>query len=326
MVVLLSEVQGERLTPACRAAVRAIADAVAVAPSDTEDAPVWVSLDLRTLLDDKVAKASGDAIAGAIDLLNRLLTVRLIGLDERSGERRASALLAEWRLGSGEGGRKRAGVPCRLLIAPYAAAALRGSNGRRRIDVEIARGLTGHAGALFGLLQDRRSARQWSPSLDELKARLGVAGRYANAKDFRVRVLEPAMTAINATGALTLSVELERRGRAVRVVHFRWENPDGARTAGGEVAATLAGEPPLVVMDRLARWLGEQPLAVRRAWWRRARELGAPNRPKATDVEHVGSWTGWVVEEMRRALAQGGDRPEEPTGRPNASLLDVAAQ
>lgn len=45
----------------------------------------------------------------------------------------------------------------------------------------------------------------------------------------------------------------------MRVVHFRWEHPDGARASGAEVAATLASESPHVAMDRLARWLGPAP-------------------------------------------------------------------
>jgi len=311
VAVLLTDVRGAPLTPACRTALQVLAEALESGGAPAGDPPLWLEIEARRLLGLKVGAAFGEMAEAVANVLDRLQGVRLVGLDERSGERRAAALLAEWRLGAGEGGRKRAGLPCHLLVTPFAATILRSGAMRLRIDVEAARRLTGHAGALFALLQDRRSAGRWSPSLDELKARLGVGGRYANTKDFRVRVLGPAVTAINGTGALALTVELERLGRAVRTVHFRWAEPTEARdeVAGAELAGALAGEPPLVVLDRLARWLGGQALTVRRTWWRRARELGAPHRPRATDTANVGAWVGWVAEDMLRALAAGDGRP-----------------
>lgn len=316
---VFTEIRGAQLTPSSRDALQVIAEAVVQATLRGRDGEggdpsgvVTVTIEGHRLASDP---ARPEDLA---ELLTRIADIRLAAVGRKDGGRLGGALLAAWRLEETSArGRKRGGLSCRLLLTPLGVAALRDGSTRVRLDAEVARRLTGHAQVLLGLLDDRRSAGQWRVPLPELKARLGLAERYANGKDFRVRVIEPAVEAIAATGVLDLKAAFEMNGRAWSAVRFQWSLPSagqkaaaacGQRNPTGEaagLAAALAGEPPLVVRDRVSSWLSEQPLRVRRAWWGRAQELGAQKRSGATEADNIGFWVGWVADEVVAALADG---------------------
>lgn len=59
-------------------------------------------------------------------------------------------------------------------------------------------------------------------SIEWMKERSGLTGKYADFKNFRVRVLEPAVNAINRTTDLTVSYETVSVGRKVTHVVFNY--------------------------------------------------------------------------------------------------------
>jgi Initiator Replication protein len=89
---------------------------------------------------------------------------------------------------------------------------------------------------LYQLLALYVSRRQVSETFDleDLRARLGVGrDKLARWKDFRVRVLEPAVAEICHLTPFTVTWEEVKRGRAVTAVRFGWakkDKPELART------------------------------------------------------------------------------------------------
>ncbi|MBK3798462.1 RepB family plasmid replication initiator protein [Azospirillum brasilense] len=325
-MAIFTKVRAPQMTAECRRALFLIAEAVKATSTKQNPGPLerqWVAIELTAhqLLGPTATLSDSALTEAAASLLDRLSDARLNGVPGRNRLGRCgAALLAEWHVEAsetepvrGRNRNRRSGPICKILLSPSAVEGLLSGTTLLRLDSEAARNLTGHARTLLELLLDRRSSGAWSPSLDELKARLGIPDRYANSKDFRVRCLDPAVAAINATGALAVATMLEREGRAVRTVHFTWTSPESPKLEKNDVeefAAGIAGEPPLVVMDRVATWLRGQSLAVRRAWWGRAQECGAPRRPKATDADSVGSWVGWIADELAQGLSHRETKPK----------------
>ncbi len=336
-MAIFTKVRAPQMTAECRRALFLIAEAVKATSTKQNPGPLdrqWVAIELTAhqLLGPAATLSDSALTEAAASLLDRLSDARLNGVPGRNRLGRCgTALLAEWHVEApeneparGRNRNRRNGPICKILLSPSAVEGLLSGTTLLRLDSEAARNLTGHARTLLELLLDRRSSGAWSPSLDELKARLGIPDRYANSKDFRVRCLDPAVAAINATGTLVVATMLEREGRAVRTVHFTWTSPESPKLEKNDVeefAAGITGEPPLVVMDRVATWLRGQSLAVRRAWWARAQECGAPRRSKATDVDSVGSWVGWIADELVQGLSCGITSPQQNSDTTGSNTL-----
>lgn len=305
---LLTEVGAVTLTPAQRAAVWEIAAVlderrVPAPPDPTTGEAVWIEVAAARL---RGAWGRDDNV-WLRELLRRLEGVRFGG--KAGADTWGGVLLAQWKITDG-------GRVVRLLLPPAGLAALRAPETFAKIDAEAAHRLPPHARTLYGLLADkqRQRVKRWPVELAELKALLGVAGRYdGRFNDFRRWVLEPGVKSINDFGVIRLSYEVERMGRRVDSVVFTWEAKaldEAAETARENVRHSKArgkqtpeapDAPPLVVTSRAAEWLSGQEASVRLTWWERARALGAPDQPAATARENVGRWAGWIAADLVRA-------------------------
>jgi len=77
---------------------------------------------------------------------------------------------------------------------------------------------------LYLNLKQWENVAKWNTDLDELKARLGVAGKYTAYKNFRVRVLDPAVEEINEHSDLLVDYIPTKENRWVVGLLFRIEN------------------------------------------------------------------------------------------------------
>lgn len=159
------------------------------------------------------------------ECLQRLTGLQLSG--EYRGDPWGAVLLAEWKITEG-------GAKVSLLIPPAGIQALRVPATFVKIEELAAVQLPGHARRLYGLLADRkRQARKsWTYSLEELRFALGVEQHksYDRFNNFRQRVLEPAVKAINDFGTVTVKMQPKKVGRSVDRVEFSWswKSPDAA--------------------------------------------------------------------------------------------------
>ena len=204
----------------------------------------------------------------------RVCLERLTGL-QISGEYRGTVwgavLIAEWHLPAG-------GETVRLLIPPAAVQALRAPATFARIETEAVHRLAGPAARLYAALADRRRMRQtwWTYDLDELRAVLGVPGKYPRWNTLRQWVLLPALEGIRKFGTLDLRMTPKKTGRRVVGVRFdwKWKSLDQVRETVEECeSATPYAErppapdaPPLIPETRqmrqdnvLAWWNGLPP-------------------------------------------------------------------
>lgn len=324
---LLTEVGAVALTPAQRAAVWEIAAVLderrVPAPADptTGDA-VWIEVAAARL---RGAWGRDDNV-WLRELLRRLEGVRFGG--KAGSDAWGGVLLAQWKITDG-------GRVVRLLLPPAGLAALRAPETFAKIDAEAAHRLPPHARTLYGLLADkqRQRVKRWPVELAELKALLGVAGRYdGRFDDFRRRVLEPSTAAINDFGVIRLSYEVERMGRRVDGVVFTWEakgldeaaetaRENGRHSAArGKCAPREPDAPPLVVTDRAVRFLAAAPVPVRVHWRAQAAERGYAETPADLSPEHVGRWAPWIAADLEAEglLEVTPPSPSPRTRRPGA--------
>lgn len=161
--------------------------------------------------------------------LERLTGVKLSG--EYRGDPWGAVVLAEWRITQG-------GSLARLLIPPAGVHALRSPANFTKIEASAAHRLTGHGRQLYAILADKKRLGRpfWVFDLEELRTLMGVEDRkaYDVWAQFRKRVLDPAVNAINDYGTVTVKMTPEKRGRAIYAVRFdwRWKDPhDVSETA-----------------------------------------------------------------------------------------------
>jgi hypothetical protein len=257
---LLTKVGGVELTPAQRKALWLLAAylderRVPAPASPTEGDAVWVEVPTKTLR----GEGGRSDNVWLRELLERMTGVRFGG-KARSNDWGA-VLLAQWEIING-------GTAARLLIPPAGLAALRSPDTFAKIDAEAVHRLPPHARTLYGLLADRQRQehKRWTVEVDELRALLGVADKYQGRfNNFRHRVLQPAVAAINDFGVIALRYEEERRGRAVVAVKFWWslkDLDDACATAkendrhskARRKVQEAADAPPLVVQDARRWW------------------------------------------------------------------------
>ncbi|WP_167345158.1 replication initiation protein [Pannonibacter indicus] len=154
--------------------------------------------------------------------------VKLSG--EYRGDPWGAVVLAEWHITEG-------GSLARLLIPPAGVHALRSPANFTKIEAHAAHRLTGHGRQLYAILSDKKRLGRpyWTFTLDELRALMGVEGSraYDRWNNFRARVIDPALEAINDYGTVSVTMTPEKRGRSVHAVRFdwRWKDPhDAAET------------------------------------------------------------------------------------------------
>ena len=207
------------LTPAMVSAIWEIAAALDASrtPANVPDA-VW--LELPTLqLRGEGSRADNVWLR---ECLERLTGVKLSG--EYRGDPWGAVVLAEWHITEG-------GSIARLLIPPAGIHALRSPQNFTKIEAHAAHRLTGHARQLYAILADKKRLGRpsWTFELAELRALMGVDDKksYDRWSDFRTRVLDPALEAINDYGTVSVKMVPQKRGRSVHAVRFdwRWKDP-----------------------------------------------------------------------------------------------------
>jgi len=281
------------LTPAMVAAIWEIAGALDAArlPSELANAH-WLEISTGRLRGEG---ARSDNV-WLRECLDRLTGIKLAG--EYRGDPWGAVVLAEWHIVDG-------GTLARLLIPPAGVHALRSPGNFAKIEADAAHRLSGHGQRLYALLADKkRLGRQsWTFPLGDLRALLGVADRaaYDRWSDFRTRVLDPAIAAINDFGTVRVSMSLEKTGRSVSAVRFDWEWRDAheasetvaenarhstarRRKQGDDAAPPMipasTGDPAAVaaparaaaslsrtdMTERALAWFGSLPADKREAW------------------------------------------------------------
>ncbi len=221
------------LTPAMTSAVWEIAGALdeARVPSEVSNA-VWLEIPTARL---RGPEARQDNV-WLRECLERLTGVKLSG--EYRGEPWGAVVLAEWHIVQG-------GSMARLLIPPAGIYALRSPANFTKIEVHAAHKLTGHARRLYAILSDKRhlSRPSWTWRVEELRQLLGVDEKraYDRFNNFRARVLEPAVAAINDYGTVKVTMTPEKLGRAVDRLRFDWAWKDPREAA--ELAAESDRQP-----------------------------------------------------------------------------------
>lgn len=200
------------------------------------------------------------------ECLDRLTGVKLSG--EYRGDPWGAVVLAEWHITQG-------GSVARLLIPPAGIHALRSPSNFTKIEAYAAHRLTGHGRQLYAILADKKRLGRphWTFTLEELRSLMGTDAQrsYDRFNNFRARVLNPAVEAINDYGTVRVKMTPEKRGRAVHAVRFdwNWKDPhDAAETAAENKRHRGARRrqqdtddaPPLIVAEPQA-----EPALT---WWR----------------------------------------------------------
>lgn len=277
---VVSPTASASLTPAMTAVLWEIADFLDERRvPELVDNSVWLEVPARRLR----GPGSQGNNRWLRECLERLNELKITG--EYRGTAWGAVLIAEWRLERGE-------ENVRLLIPPAAVAALRAPANFAQIEREAAHRLPGPARRLYAALADKKhlSRTWWRYELDELRAVLGVQGRYRKWEDLRKRLVLPALEGIRRFGSVNVTMTPVKDGRRIVAVRFdwHWKSLDEIRVTAEETAKAVpyAEEPavptapplaPGTRADRLRnieKWWGELPeeergrqLRDRRAGW-----------------------------------------------------------
>ena len=163
------------------------------------------------------------------ECIDRMAGLRLTGVHR--GEEWIAVMLAEAHFIEG-------GAKVRILVPPAGVHAMRSPGNFVKIETTAAHRLPPHARRLYALLADRKRQRepyaQWS--VDALRGLLGVDDKasYDRWNNFRARVLDPAIEAINDYGTVRVTMTPIKTGRSITAVRFSWtwKDPhDAAETA-----------------------------------------------------------------------------------------------
>lgn len=303
------------LTPAMVAAVWEIAGALDAARLPTE-------LTNAHWLEIPTARLRGEG--GRSDnvwlreCLDRLTGIKLTG--ELRGDPWGAVVLAEWHIVEG-------GTLARLLIPPAGVHAVRSPGNFAKIEADAAHRLPGHGQRLYALLADKKRLGRpsWTFDLGELRSLMGVADRtaYDRWSDFRTRVLDPAVAAINDFGTVKVSMSLEKVGRSVAAVRFDWDWRDvheASETAAENERHSAArrrrqdddGAPPMILAS------ASDPVAV----------AAPPLLSRAELTERAVAWFGSLPDDHREAWADKvgrfGDVGNGPAPRPERIIAMLA--
>ena len=250
------------LTPAMTAAVWEIAAALDEQriPATVPNA-VW--LEMPTLrLRGEGSRADNVWLRQCLD---RLTGVKLSG--EYRGDPWGAVVLAEWHITQG-------GSMARLLIPPAGIQALRTPQTFTKIEATAAHRLTGHGRQLYAILADKKRLGRpyWTFDLAELRALMGVDDRkaYDVWAQLRKRVLDPAISAINDYGTVSVKMTPEKRGRSVHAVRFdwQWKDPFEATETAAENERHSAARRRKQDHDDAPPMIEDEPQPdPARAWW-----------------------------------------------------------
>lgn len=155
------------------------------------------------------------------ECLERMTGLKLTG--QHRGDEWGAVLVAEWHIVEG-------GSKARILIPPAGVHALRSPGNFVKIETTAAHRLPPHARRLYALLADRKRQRepyaQWS--VDNLRGLLGVDDKrsYDRWSDFRTRVLDTAIEAINDFGTVRVKMTPLKSGRSIAAIRFDWKWKD----------------------------------------------------------------------------------------------------
>lgn len=199
------------------------------------------------------------------ECLERMTGLKLSG--QYRNDEWIAVLLAEAHIIEG-------GAKVRLLIPPAGIHALRGPANFVKIETTAAHCLPPHARRLYVLLADRKRQRepyaQWS--MDNLRGLLGVGDKrsYDRWNNFRARVLDPAIEAINDFGTVRVKMTPVKSGRSVAAVRFDWQWKDPH-----EAAETVAENERHSAVRRRAQDAADAPPMIEdtpqgdpaRSWW-----------------------------------------------------------
>ena len=205
----------KRLTPAMVTALWVIADQLdhQRVPASTQEA-VWVKIPSSKLR----GQDGRDDNVWLRECLERLTGVKVNG--EYRGDPWGAVVIAEWHIEQG-------GSLTRILVPPAAIQALRAPGTFAKIEAFAAYKLQGPARRLYAALADKKRLRQkyWVFGLVELRHILGVENKraYERWNNFRYRVLDPAVTAVNDYGTVKIKMTPEKVGRAISSVRFDWD-------------------------------------------------------------------------------------------------------
>jgi hypothetical protein len=152
------------------------------------------------------------------ECLKRLMGLKIEG--EYRGDAWGAVVIAEWHIEQG-------GTVTRLLVPPAAIRAIRAPDTFAKIEAFAAYKLQGAGRRLYAALADKKRLNQkyWVFGVDELRDMLGVGDKkaYQRWNNFRFRVLDPALEAVNDFGTVTVKMTPEKVGRAVASVRFDWD-------------------------------------------------------------------------------------------------------
>ena len=295
-----------RLTPAMTALVWQIAallDEQRVQP-DVKDR-VWLEVSAKRLRGAE-AQANNRWLRECLD---RLCDVKIAG--EYRGEPWGAVLLAYWRIEEG-------GQTVRMMLTPPAVRALRSPETFAKVEVSAVYRLSGPGRRLYASLADKKrlGSARWTYGLDELRAALGVAGKYRSWKDLRRSVLEPAIDEINAFGTVQVQTEALKTGRWVTAVtlSWRWKTLDEIRVAAEETekARPYAEQPAAPSAPPLLPETREDRERNERGWWdrqptaRREQLEEEVDKQEAADAAWAEDLAGDAAEPLRAALVESG--------------------
>lgn len=250
------------LTPAMVSAIWELASALDASriPAEVENS-VWLEVPSRLLRGED---GRNDNV-WLRECLTRLTGVQLSG--EWRGDPWGAVLLAEWKITQG-------GSMVRALIPPAGVHALRSPQNFAKIEARAAHSLTGHGRQLYVLLADKKRLGRpfWTFTVDELRSLMAVADKksYEVWGQFRKRVLDPALMAVNDYGTVEVSMSLEKRGRSVHAVTFRWrwKDPhDAAKTVAENERHQDARRRQQYTDDAPPLIADEPQLEPALAWW-----------------------------------------------------------
>lgn len=216
------------------------------------------------------------------ECLDRLTGVKLSG--EYRGDPWGAVVLAEWHITQG-------GSLARLLIPPAGVHALRSPSNFTKIEAHAAHRLTGHGRQLYAILADKKRLGRphWTFTLEELRTLMGTETHrsYDRFNNFRARVLDPAIEAINDFGTVTVKMTLEKRGRSIHAIRFdwRWKDPhDASQTATENDRHSVARRKQQEIND--APPMIEDHHEAARLWWD-----GLPEDERNTWSDYIGRET-----------------------------------
>lgn len=131
-------------------------------------------------------------------------------------------------------------------IQPYLLS-LQGSFTKYRLGA-VYQFRSAHTWKLYENLKKESWKNLWTPSIDELKILLGIAGKYKRYDNLNARIIGPAVAEINENSDLSVSYDKRKRGRSVIGLVFQIiEKPD---------PDTIDIETPRAAMSRLLALAG----------------------------------------------------------------------